>query len=138
MRNVVFAVLALASGCAVGQTRDCPALAYRAALTSAKMHLGERNAGNALHGDVDLRADGARIHYTFPEAVPRWLVCQYGGTLVEATPVSGPDAAGSRELWIELDKAIEFCDLAIKRIGGRETARVTCKRRQPPPPDMLE
>jgi uncharacterized protein YceK len=137
MRALAFVAIAIMSGCAAGQTRHCPELAFGSTLASAKMHLGARNAGIALHGDVDLRSDGVRIRYSFPEAVPRWLVCQYGGKPVEATPVSGPDAAGARELWIELDVAIDFCDLVVKRTAGRKTAQVACQRRQPPPPDML-
>lgn len=137
MRAMVFVLLALTSGCAAGHTRHCPALAFGATLTSAKVHQGERDAGTALHGDVDQRPDRVRIQYAFPEDARRWLVCQYGGRPVAATPISGPDAIGARERWIELDARIDFCELVVQRRTGRQSAQVTCKRRQPPPPDML-
>jgi hypothetical protein len=113
-------------------------------LVSAEMHVGERHAQAALHGDIAEVKDGTDTHYNFPDATPRWMVCQYGGKRISATLISPARVVGGREWWMQLDPLVDVCDLKIREIKGRGrgnamwTAIAICKGKEPPPPVMLE
>ena len=142
MKTLLLAVLSLPYIVANAQSYKCPAEADGTHLSSAKIQIGKRHAGYALHGDVEQLRGGANINYTFPGGAPRWLVCQYGGKRIDGTAISGPQVIGARETWIQLDPLIDTCKLALRAPGpqapsGRSwTAEASCKKREPPPPDM--
>ena len=46
---------------------------------------------------------GTDTHYSFPDDVPRWLVCQYGGERIPGSAISGARVVGGRDWWIPLE-----------------------------------
>lgn len=143
MKPLLFTALALSCTAASAQAYKCPAEAGGSRLTNAGMQIGARHTPHALHGDVGQVKGGTNIRYNFPDGVPRWLVCHYGGKRVGGTVISGAEVIGGHEVRIALDPMVYSCDLAIREVRppGRSdsvwTALATCQRREPPPPDML-
>jgi hypothetical protein len=143
MKTPMLLILSLPCLVANAQSYRCPADFEGAHLSNAKIQIGVRQTAHALHGDVEQRQDGTNIDYTLPDDVPRWLVCQYGGRRIGGTAISGPDVIGGREAWIQLNPLIHTCKLAIraseKLVSGASnwTAEASCKRNEPPPPDMV-
>jgi hypothetical protein len=144
MKGGAIWILALVCTAADAQVYRCPAEDAHIGLTNAEMHVGAHGAAHRLHGDVDQIKNGTNIHFEFPDEAARWLVCQYGGRRIEGTAISGPGAIGSREAWIQLDPMITTCDLAIRATNPRVknqgvwSATATCKRKEPPPPDLVD
>jgi hypothetical protein len=142
MKKLFIAALGLSCAAANAQIQNCPADAGGALLSNARMFIGPRNDAHALHGDVEQVEDGTNIHYNFTGESPRWLVCQYGGKRIEGTAISAPEVIGGRESWIQLGPMVDTCDLAIRKAMAQTktertwTAVATCRKRQPPPPDM--
>jgi hypothetical protein len=136
-------ILALICAAADAQVYNCPAEDAHIGLTNAEMRVGAHGVAYRLHGDVDQIRDGTNIHFEFPDEAPRWLVCQYGGGRIEGTAISGPGAVGSREAWIQVDPMVTTCNLAIRaskpqvKNQGTWSATATCKRKEPPPPDLV-
>lgn len=143
MRLCIFAIFGVACTVANAQTLRCPAKADGAPLMNAKIMVGASDAAQSVHGDVEQRPGGTTIHYHSSDETPRWLVCQFGGARVEGSAISGADVIGGRESRIALDPLASDCELVIRHAGpqggndARWTAALACKRREPPPPDML-
>jgi hypothetical protein len=129
MNRIIFTTLVLVCATANAQVYKCPAKDAGSALTNAEIRIGPRNGAHALHGDVDQVNGGANIHFGLPDEVPGWLVCQYGGRRPEA--------------WIQLAPMTTACDLVIRGMGRQDTdqqallAVATCKKKEPPPPDLV-
>jgi hypothetical protein len=143
MKRRAIWMLALVCSAADAQIYRCSADDAGAGLSSAELRFGLRGNALQLHGDVDQIKGGTNIHFDLPDEAPRWLVCQYGGQRVEGTATSGPAVIGGREKWIQLDSMVTACDLAIREARTPDeskrtwTAAATCKRKEPPPPDLV-
>ena len=148
MKALLFAALMVSCAGAAAQTYRCP---HRyptngtpaIALSNAAMYLGEKHGEGALHGDIEEVKDGTETHYSFPDDVPKWLVCQYGGERISGSTIGAARVLGGRDWWIPLDPLIEACDLKIRegardRGAGLWSAIAICKSRTLPPPVMLE
>ena len=113
-------------------------------LVNAEMRIGERNGQTALHGDIADVSDGSHTHYNFPDEVPRWMICQYGGKRIGATAISPAQVVNGREWPIRLNSLVDMCDLDLREHKGHGgpgsmwTAVANCTQRQIPPPVMLE
>jgi hypothetical protein len=109
-------------------------------LTNATMYLGELHGQGVLHGDVAQVKDGSDIHYDFPEGVPRWLVCSYGGQRIAGTAIDPPRVVGATDWWMPVDSLVDDCNLKIREAKGEDTwaAAATCKTREPPYPYMVQ
>lgn len=148
MKSLLTAALVLACAGVNAQTYRCPNTyptkgMPHIPLSNAAIYLGERYGKSAVHGDIEVLKDGTDIHYSLPDDIPRWLVCQYGGKRIDGTDIRAAQVVGSRDWWIPLDPSIEVCDLKIrlakldKDIGPR-TATTICKGKALPPPVMLD
>jgi len=147
MRRLLFAAL-LSCAVANAQVYKCPGFYPtkngNASLTNALMYFGELHGNGALHGDIEEVKGGTDIHYGFPDGMPRWLVCQYGGKRINGTAISIAQVIGGRDWWMQLDPLVDVCDLKIReaKAGNRGdvtwTATATCKGKVLPPPVMLE
>lgn len=150
MRTLLCTAFLLISAVAEAQIfYKCPEVypekkSQSARLTNATMYFGELHGNGAMHGDVAQVKGGTDIRFGFPDDMPKWLVCQYGGKRISGTSISGAQVIGGRELWIQLDRFIDVCDLKIRETPAAVstditwTATATCKSPPPPPPDMYE
>lgn len=148
MKAFLFAVLVVSCAGATAQTYRCPTRypsdgTPAITLSNAAMYLGEKHGDSALHGDIEEVKDGTDTHYSFPDDVPKWLVCQYGNERIPGSAISGARVVGGHDWWIPLDPLIEACDLKIReRALDRGvipwSAIAICKGKMLPPPVMLE
>lgn len=148
MKALLFATLIASCASAIAQTYRCPTR-YPSngtpviSLSNAAMYLGEMHGKSALHGDIEETKDGTDTHYSFPDDVPKWLVCQYGGERISGSAINAARVVGGRDWWIPLDPLIEACDLKIRegapgRGAGPWSAIAICKSKTLPAPVMLE
>lgn len=148
MKAVVFAACLLFGACADAQVCRCPprypeAGASAILLSNAAIYLGEMHGQNFVHGDIEEVHGGTDTHYSLPEGVPHWLVCQYGGRRIVGTAIRSTHVDGSRDWWIALDLLVDACDLKIRQTesnghDGASTATAICRHKEPPPPVMLQ
>ena len=148
MKTLMFAALVVSCTGANAQTYRCPTRypsngMPAVALSNATMYLGERHGNSVLHGDIEAVKDGTDTHYSFPDDVPKWLVCQYGGERIAGSAISGARVVGGRDWWIPLDTSIDICDLSIREAAldrgvSLWSAIAVCKSKTLPPPVMLE
>ena len=147
MKTLLIATLLVSCAGATAQTYRCPARypdgTPAVTLSNAAMYLGEKHGSSALHGDIEEVKDGTDTHYSFPDDVPKWLVCQYGGQRIAGSAIGGARVVGSRDWWIPLDPLIDVCDLRIReapldRGVSLWSAIAVCTSATLPPPVMLE
>lgn len=148
MKTLLYAALAVSCAGATAQTYRCPPRyppngTPAAVLSNAAMYLGEMHGNGALHGDIEEVKDGTDTHYSLPDDVPKWLVCQYGGERIAGTAISGARVIGGRDWWIPLDPRIEVCDLKLRETAVDRGISVweaiaICKRKALPSPAMLD
>lgn len=143
MKLLLLAALALPWADAPAQSYTCPAEDAGTPLSNAQVWIGQPDTPYALHGDVHQVKEGTDIRYGFPDGVPRWLVCQYGGKRVDGTAISGAEMTGARQIRIPMDPLVDTCDVTLrtKAIKGKNnrawTALAICKQNKPPPADMM-
>jgi len=148
MKTLLCAALALTSVCTSAQTYRCPTRypsnrTPAIALSSAAMYLGEKHGNSALHGDIEEVRNGTDTHYSFPDDVPKWLVCQYGGRRVAGSAIGGARVIGGQDWWMPLDPLVDACDLKIREAALDQgvslwSATAICKSKTLPPPVMLD
>lgn len=143
MNKLCLFALSLSCTAAHAQVYHCPdtypAKKGGAHLMSAEIRVGQRN-GNALHGDIVETKDGTSVRYNLPEAMPRWMVCQYGGKRIGGTSITPGRIVDAQEWWIQLDPLSDVCDMDVNKdgIGNGWTATAHCKGKELPTPVMLE
>lgn len=148
MKALVLAALVASCTGAIAQTYRCPAR-YPAngtpavALSNAAMYLGEKHGNSVLHGDIEEVRSGTDTHYSFPDDVPKWLVCQYGGQRIAGSALSSARVVDGHDWWIPLDPLIDVCDLRIREAALDRSVKLwsaiaVCKSRTLPSPVMLE
>jgi hypothetical protein len=147
MKTLLFAGLTLACAYAPAQTYHCPTHypfngTPVAALSNAAIYLGEKHGDSVLHGDIEEVEGGTDTHYSLPDDIPKWLVCQYGGERISGSAINGARVVGGRDWWLPLDPQVDACDLKLRetapdRGGSIWSAKAICKSKALPAPVML-